>query len=192
MDDIKEELEQIKRILITKFNPLAIILFGSYSRNSQREDSDIDIAMIANETSKNELFVVKSSLEEQVKRFYDNLPEHIIIVSKELRMYHKKYQYAGTADLILYNTLTGNIIIADFKTNEDLYKSFNNLVSPFEFLPDTAFNKYQLQLNYYQLMLEQTGLEVESRVIIWLKENEYKEIYCNDFRTELLECLNKN
>lgn len=52
MDDIKEELEQIKRLLITKFNPLAIILFGSYSRNSQREDSDIDIAMIANETSK--------------------------------------------------------------------------------------------------------------------------------------------
>lgn len=71
MDDIKEELEQIKRLLITKFNPLAIILFGSYSRNSQREDSDIDIAMIANETSKNELFVVKSNLEEQVKRDID-------------------------------------------------------------------------------------------------------------------------
>ena len=71
MDDIKEELGQIKRLLITKFNPLAIILFGSYSRNSQREDSDIDIAMIANETSKNELFVVKSNLEEQVKRDID-------------------------------------------------------------------------------------------------------------------------
>ena len=63
MDDIKEELEQIKKLLITEFNPLAIILFVSYSRNSQREDSDIDIAMIANETSKNELFVMKSNLE---------------------------------------------------------------------------------------------------------------------------------
>ena len=83
MDDIKEELEQIKRLLITKFNPLAIILFGSYSRNSQREDSDIDIAMIANETSKNELFVVKSNLEEQVKReAFILLEENNIIDSK--------------------------------------------------------------------------------------------------------------
>lgn len=83
MDDIKEELEQIKRLLITKFNPLAIILFGSYSRNSQREDSDIDIAMIANETSKNELFVMKSNLEEQVKReAFILLEENNIIDSK--------------------------------------------------------------------------------------------------------------
>lgn len=83
MDDIKEELEKIKRLLITKFNPLAIILFGSYSRNSQREDSDIDIAMIANETSKNELFVMKSNLEEQVKReAFILLEENNIIDSK--------------------------------------------------------------------------------------------------------------
>lgn len=83
MDDIKEEIEQIKRLLITKFNPLAIILFGSYSRNSQREDSDIDIAMIANETSKNELFVMKSNLEEQVKReAFILLEENNIIDSK--------------------------------------------------------------------------------------------------------------
>lgn len=83
MDDIKEELEQMKRLLITKFNPLAIILFGSYSRNSQREDSDIDIAMIANETSKNELFVMKSNLEEQVKReAFILLEENNIIDSK--------------------------------------------------------------------------------------------------------------
>lgn len=71
MKNIKDELEQIRKILITKFNPLAIILFGSYSRNSQREDSDIDIAIIANEVNKNDLFEIKNNLEEQIKKDID-------------------------------------------------------------------------------------------------------------------------
>lgn len=71
MNDIKNELEQIKKMLVEKFNPLAILLFGSYSRNSQREDSDIDIAIISNETSKEQLFLVKNDLEEHIKMDID-------------------------------------------------------------------------------------------------------------------------
>lgn len=36
MEEIKLELETIKEYLIKEFNPLAIILFGSYSRNSRK------------------------------------------------------------------------------------------------------------------------------------------------------------
>lgn len=132
-------------------------------------------------------------LEHQIVNFFKELPEHIVIVSKELRMHHRKYKYAGTSDLILLNTNTGKLIIADFKTNEDLYKfPFSNLLPPFDFLPTNDANKYQIQLNYYQIMLEQAGFEVEDRLIVWIKNDEYKKIFCSDFTKELKQCLDKN
>lgn len=140
-----------------------------------------------------EVGLPETNLEKQVVRFYEELPTHLVVVCKELRMYHKKYNYAGTSDLILLNTKTNKLIIADFKTNEDLFKyPYSNLLEPFHFLPTNDANKYQIQLNYYQILLEQTGYEVEDRVIIWLKENEYKIIYCNNYIEDLKKCLNKN
>lgn len=63
MEDIKVELEKIQEILIKKFKPLAIILFGSYARNTQNKESDIDIAVIAKNTDKKAIFFEKQNLE---------------------------------------------------------------------------------------------------------------------------------
>ena len=64
MDEIKQEIDKIKEVLIQDFAPLAIILFGSYSRGTQNKDSDIDIAIIANKKNKMEIFKEKQKLEE--------------------------------------------------------------------------------------------------------------------------------
>jgi len=125
-----------------------------------------------------------------VKHYYDTLPENIVVLIKELRMYHKDFMYAGTADLILLNTDTGNLIIGDFKTNKDLDKSYNTLLSPLHNFSDSAYNKYQLQLNYYQLMLEQTGYTVEDRQLIWLNPEDYQIRSCEDLTERLLNCFN--
>ncbi len=71
MDEIKETLNKIQEILIQKFNPLAIILFGSYARNSQNKDSDIDIAIISSNTDKKEIFYAKQKLEETFMKDID-------------------------------------------------------------------------------------------------------------------------
>lgn len=63
MDEIKEELRKIQEMLIKEFKPLAIILFGSYSRNTQNKDSDIDIAIIAKNVDKKAIFFEKQNLE---------------------------------------------------------------------------------------------------------------------------------
>ena len=43
---MEEEMKkQIIELLRLKFDCEAIVLFGSYARNTQREDSDIDIAI---------------------------------------------------------------------------------------------------------------------------------------------------
>lgn len=71
MEKIKETLNKIQEILIQKFNPLAIILFGSYARNSQNKDSDIDIAIISSNTDKKEIFYAKQKLEETFMKDID-------------------------------------------------------------------------------------------------------------------------
>lgn len=120
-----------------------------------------------------------SKLEQAAKYFIDNLPDYIKIAFTELKMYHKKYMFAGTADLIFYNTRTGKYIIGDFKTNEDLFKTFGDkrMLKPFENFMDNNMSKYIIQLNYYQLLLEQTGVEVEGRVLIWLKPTGMYQTY---------------
>ena len=110
-------------------------------------------------------------------------------------MYSEELGIAGTSDIILYNNKTGKFIIADYKTNEDLFKNFKGkkLLSPFNFLLENAYNKYQLQLSMYQLLFEQCGFEVESRRIIWLKpDGTYINYKTEDLTQELLVELTRN
>lgn len=114
------------------------------------------------------------------------------IVKKELRMWHKKYLYAGTCDLCLFDTYSNTFIIDDYKTNSDLFKSYNFLKNPFSYLEDCPYNHYQLQLTYYRLMLEQiTKYRVSNTRIIYLENTgEYKIYETYDFSKELENTLN--
>lgn len=136
----------------------------------------------------------QNELQHAAKKFFDELPEYYEILFKELRMYSREFKYAGTADLILLDKRTNTLVIADFKTNKDLWKSYQMLQSPFEHLEQNNFNKYQFQLSYYQIMLEQTHYEVSNRVIIWLQRNgEYSIHQTEDYTKDLRKCLlNKN
>lgn len=136
----------------------------------------------------------ENELEISVKKFLDELPEYYEIVFKEIRMYSREYRYAGTADLLLLDKRTNTLVIADFKTNKDLYKSYNKLLAPFQKLEQNNFNKYQFQLSYYQIMIEQSGYDVSNRVIIWLKrDGTYEIISTKDYTKELrFWMLNKN
>ena len=104
-------------------------------------------------------------------------------------MFHKEFMFAGTADILLYNTVTGMFIIGDYKTNKDLFKNFNGqkMLGPFNNMLDCAFSKYQLQLSYYQILFEQTGLKVSSRKLIWLLPDGTYKMYNMDDHTKVLK-----
>jgi ATP-dependent exoDNAse (exonuclease V) beta subunit len=122
-------------------------------------------------------------------KFWADLPPYIVPVGAEIRMYHYIKKFAGTSDILLYNMLNGTYIIADYKTNKDLYKNFKGktMLPPFEDLLDCPLSHYEVQLSYYQILLEQIpGIKISRRIVIWLLMNgEYSVIDTRDFTDRL-------
>ena len=68
----KEKQEQIIQFFIEKTKCEAIIIFGSYARNSERSDSDIDIAIKTQEKLTNiDIFNIQNELEDILKSEID-------------------------------------------------------------------------------------------------------------------------
>ena len=139
------------------------------------------------------IIIPSNGHERAVIRYWNGLPAHIIPVYLELRMYSKEYSYAGTCDILLYNTITKKFILADYKTNKDLFKNFRGkrMYTPFGHFLDMPYNHYQIQLSLYQVLLEEQGFEVEDRHIVWLlPDGNYKLYKTKDLRKLLKKYLN--
>jgi len=126
--------------------------------------------------------------EQAVVNFWDSIPEYIEPFLHELKMFSNELGIAGTADLILYNNKTEKFIIVDYKTNIDLFKNYRGkkMLEPFNEFLDSPFNKYQVQLSYYQYLFEQCGFEVEDKRIIWLKPDGTFETFKTENLTNLI------
>lgn len=128
--------------------------------------------------------------EEAIIKFMDDLPKSYHLVLNEARVYsglnkdadkNPTNQYCGTFDMLYYYDGDGDpskagLVIFDYKTNKDLYKEYNRKVGkmfypPFENLYDESYSAYVLQLNLYQIPLEDIGLKVLARRIIWLRDD---------------------
>ena len=130
--------------------------------------------------------------ERAVIQFFESIPEFIVPVLSEYSLYSTEYKVAGTMDKLFLNTLTGNFMIIDYKTNGDLDKNYmqQRLLYPFNMLLDTPFNKYQIQLSLYQLLFELTGYKVERRRIVWfLDDGTYQIRDTKDFTSILKQVL---
>ncbi|HNW82274.1 MAG TPA: nucleotidyltransferase domain-containing protein [bacterium] len=44
--EVLEKLKRFSEIVVVKYNPLKIILFGSYAKGNFKDESDIDVAVI--------------------------------------------------------------------------------------------------------------------------------------------------
>lgn len=99
---------------------------------------------------------------------YKENPRYYII-TQEFRMIHREFKYCGTTDMLLWDSWTDSIVVADWKTNEDLFKTYGTLKPPFTYLESNPFNKYQLQFSYYQLMVDQSKFKVSDRWLIYLE-----------------------
>jgi len=119
-------------------------------------------------------------------------------VNKEIKPL--RTNYAGTFDILYYfkhptdNSKSG-LVILDFKTNSELYSQYNidkkkMLLAPFDDMVNQNLSIYTLQLSAYQIPLEDIGLKVLGRRIIWLKpDGTYEKIPVPDVTKTLREIL---
>lgn len=105
----------------------------------------------------------------------------------ELIIANDKYKVAGMSDLIIER---GNFFyVVDYKTNEKFTftSKFNNyFLEPIDYLQDSKFNTYSLQLSLYAYMHEiNTGKKCAGMKILHLESNTeqskrtWRSIYCN-------------
>ena len=129
-------------------------------------------------------FVAKTGFEEAVVKFFNSVPDEYIPILVENRVYafcgKDTPVYAGTFDLLMYSTIPGKegLIQWDWKTNEDLYKNFRGktLLQPFESLLDRPLEHYEIQQNLYERALNEIGLEVIAKRLIWIKQDGTYEV----------------
>jgi hypothetical protein len=112
-----------------------------------------------------------------VVKFWDDLPENFVPVLAETKVFNRNgFPCAGTFDILFYyvdekDNSNSGLVIFDYKTNKDLYKNYKEqkLLWPFNDMLDANVSYYTLQLGLYQVPLENLGLKVVGRRLIWLK-----------------------
>lgn len=143
--------------------------------------------------------------EEAVLKFMDELPASFHLVLNETKIYSGKNPDAdknlkelicGTFDMLYYYDGDGNpskagFVILDYKTNASLTNDYNRkfhktLLPPFDDMVEEDLSLYTIQLSLYALMLEDIGVSVIDRKIVWLNnEGDYEIIPVNDVSNKL-------
>lgn len=138
--------------------------------------------------------------EEAVVKFMDAMPANLHLVLNETKVYSGKNPIpernikdliCGTFDMLYYDSENGGFIILDYKTNANLYSEFNRkyrktLLPPFQDIIEEDLGLYTIQLSLYSLLLEDIGINVIDRRIVWLtNEGEYEIISVPDVSERL-------
>ena len=145
--------------------------------------------------------------EEAVLKFMNEMPSSMHLVLNEAQVYsgknpceerNLKERLAGTFDMLYYNDGSDGqpegFIILDYKTNANLTSKFNRkygkmLREPFDCMTEEDLSLYTIQLSLYALMLEDIGIPIISRRIVWLKDSEYQVIPVEDVSDKLRQVL---
>ena len=91
----KEELNEIRDVILSEIEPFQIVLFGSYATGKQNEDSDIDLMILIKEviTRKEKLNILFNIEKRFLKLKYD-----IDIILKNWNEFNKYKKYIGTVN----------------------------------------------------------------------------------------------
>jgi hypothetical protein len=149
-------------------------------------ESDLRYKSVEQHLKKGEQLQPKS---QALVKFWDNKPDFFVPVALELRMFCVVLGIAGTADIILVDKRDNSLVIADYKTNKDLFKNFKDkrLLGIFSDLKDMPYSKYVIQLSMYQILLEKAGYKVSRRFLVYLKADGEYELYDTPDVTARLE-----
>jgi len=124
------------------------------------------------------------------KNFVRDFPD-LIPYRTEWMVYNTEFRLAGSIDMIFKNS-DGTYDIYDWKRCKDIQKantwgkfSNNSLI---EYIPDTNYWQYSLQLNTYQFILESMyGVSIKGLYLVCLHPNQlsYQRIKVPDLQVEV-------
>ena len=145
--------------------------------------------------------------EEAVLKFMHEMPSRMHLVLNEARVYSGKNpcqernlteRIAGTFDMLYYQDGTDGqpqgFVILDYKTNANLASEYNRkygkmLREPFNAMTEEDLSLYTIQLSLYALMLEDIGIPIIARRIVWLKDSEYQIVPLQNLSEQLRQVL---
>ena len=145
--------------------------------------------------------------EEAALKFMNEMPKSMHLVLNEAKAYsgknpcterNLKEQLAGTFDMLYYQDGTDGqpegFVILDYKTNANLANDYNRkfgrvLREPFADMTEEDLSLYTIQLSLYALMLQDIGIPIVARRIIWLRDCEYQVIPVKDLSEKLRAVL---
>ncbi|MBQ0069723.1 MAG: hypothetical protein KBT09_08230 [Bacteroidales bacterium] len=147
--------------------------------------------------------------EEAVVKFMESMPSSMHLVLNEAMVYsgknpdealNLKEQICGTFDMLYYYDGEGDdskagFMVLDYKTNACLYSDYNQkfnktLKAPFDDMIEQDLSLYTIQLSLYSLMLEDIGIKVIGRTIVWLtNDGEFQMIPVDDVSHTLRKVL---
>ena len=110
-----------------------------------------------------------------IKDFF--LTKRIIPIKSEYIVYNNTL--AGQVDMICLDK-NNNYYIFDFKTNKEIQKySYNKkMLGEFNFLNDSNYYHYSLQLSIYKMLLKEYN--ISKLFLIHIKEHSYEFLECED------------
>ena len=141
--------------------------------------------------------IAKNKHEEAVIQFWKDIPESFVPVLAETKVFNQNgTPYAGTFDILFYyykgkNDPRNGLVIFDYKTNNSLTSDYcrdkgKMMKPPFDNLVDENLSHYTAQLGLYQIPIEQLGLKVIGRRLIWLLDDgSYEKIKLDNVTDKL-------
>lgn len=75
--EIAEKINKFVKSIVLEYNPVKIVLFGSYAKGTNNENSDIDIAVVVDEVDGS--FIEKEARLYKIRRSIDANIEPILI-----------------------------------------------------------------------------------------------------------------
>jgi hypothetical protein len=88
--------------------------------------------------------------EEAVKQYIEDNKYNYRVIGNEVRVYSKKHRLGGTIDRLVQHIYTGKYAIEDWKTSEDIDKSYNKMKEPLKKYPQCKRCSYEIQLTTYK------------------------------------------
>ena len=118
------------------------------------------------------------------KYWYDSMYQEEIPILAEVQIYWEEKGISGTFDKLVYSPKRKGLIIRDYKTNEEIEKSYKKpLLFPFGEYNEEPKSTYTIQLSIYQVMLELLDLEIPivGRELVWVKDDTSYQIVPVDY-----------
>ena len=137
-------------------------------------------------------------IHDQIKefnKFWDKNKNKFTVIDCELMVYDEKHKIAGTIDCLVRNNKTGIYSIWDWKTNKEIkeFNDFSKLQGKLNYLDDSEFNIYSLQICIYTYLLQKAFPDLKFKkgsLIHFPYGKEYKIYPIKDLSNEAITILN--